>query len=152
MPGRGVHLEHAYRFARREGLSIDPRYIPLIEKLIDDPGLVRTSVLRAAEGCGDRIIARMVEALRAGLRYSTAMRHDWGLNRRRRGRSSELVKSLVRCLYGDDAPALVDLHSSLDVISMWGLGAGEYLEWARVNRVDPRVRAYILEEVYGGSG
>ena len=148
MPERRIHLEHAYKFYLKENLSIDPIHIPLIEKLIDDPSLVRTSIIRAASNCRDSIITKMLETLSMGLRYSTAMSHDWGLNRRRRGRSSELIKRLVTCLYGRDAVMLVDLHSSLDVISMRSMSIEEYIEWAEANNVDPRVRSYVVEEMF----
>ncbi len=147
MPDRETHARHSYTLARVLGLRVDPTIIPIIDRIIDSPHTLPRGILEKLRTCNDPRARTLAETALAGLRYSQALRHDWGLNRLRRGRSPEVLKSVVKCLYGDDAVVLVDLHSSLDMIHSRGMSPEEYLDWARVNGVDGRVIGYILSKV-----
>ena len=148
MPDRRTHARHSYTLARLLGLSIDPTIIPMIDRIIDNPQALPRGLISKLAGCNDQRVRTMAETVLAGLRYSQALRHDWGLNRARRGRSPEILKSVVKCLYGEDAVVLVDLHSSLDMIHSRGMSQEEYLEWATANKIDARVVDYILSKVF----
>lgn len=147
MPEGRVHHRHAYQLARLLGLKLDPTVVPMIDRIIDSPHTIPRGLLRELRSCSEHRVKTLAETALTGLRYSQALRHDWGLNRARRGRSPEVLKALVKCLYGEDAVLLVDLHSSLDMIDTRKMSPQDYIEWAHNNGVDKRVIDYILSMV-----
>jgi len=150
LPDRVTHVSHALEFIKLYRLRVDPQVIFDIENIIDNPYTVKTRVIRSLHTCNDAMISKMIETVKLGLKYSNAFRHDWGLNRARRGRIPLLLKSIIECLYGSDAKLLVDLHSSLDMIVQRGFKPVDYIEWARSNSVEDPVIEYVLNRIYGG--
>ncbi len=146
MPDRRTHIEHASRLIKLLNLPLPVEATHTIEQIIDNPDRIPRNLISQLEACDGRI-AMIASLWKLGLRYSQAYRHDWGLNRRKRGASAQLLKDLVSCLYGKDTTLLVDLHSSLDMIQSRNMRPRDYLEWAKNNNIDERVIDYILSHV-----
>ena len=106
MPDRKTHLYYSYKIIRELGLNIDYEAASIIQTLIDYPRKLPKKLIEYInEKCGNPLL----EAWQIGMRIKGFGSHDWMSEKGRK-----YLKEIVRCLYGEEATILVDLHFELD--------------------------------------
>jgi hypothetical protein len=134
MPGRTTHLACTYKYARMFSAEPPEGAFELIETLIDHPYKVRRLLVRAYRvACEGRPVVRpcnLLGAIVSGFRVRGVGTHDWASRS-----GQEVLRFIIRNLWGSGLEWVVDLHNALDCLEQGGVQCRlvdmHMLEWTR---------------------